>query len=269
MIKRYFLYDPEGDGFQAFATAEARDEAAAKALPLYIVDGEWDETVFEVVAGEITHITEKTNVVRRPDDLNDDSEDASGEYWQPYTSEKFNVKMQPAPACEAAARERDALNALCDRQADILSRVAVALRGPELPLTKWSHADLPERAEAILTDHICEQCGETIPLEHPCNCQRCWNEQVGMHADLRARFTAAIDDLQEMAAVMKKHQMLPHTSAAIAERVAELTGNNFQPDDLRERIEALANEMETDDRAGKLAHWIGAIRAELRKEASQ
>lgn len=59
-------------------------------------------------------------------------------------------------------------------------------------------------------------------------------------ADLRARFLAAIDELRGMADVMRQHQMLPNTAAAIAERVAELTGNNFQPDDLRERIEAEA-----------------------------
>lgn len=34
-------------------------------------------------------------------------------------------------------------------------------------------------------------------------------------------------------------------------------------DDLRARLAALCVEMETDDRAGKLAHWIGAIRALL------
>lgn len=56
------------------------------------------------------------------------------------------------PACEAAARERDALNALCDRQADILSRVAVALRGPEPPLTRWGHHDLPERAAKAMRE---------------------------------------------------------------------------------------------------------------------
>lgn len=85
----------------------------------------------------------------------------------------------PDPNCEAAARERDAayedsrqmqnrlqrlidgkpqqdvidaLNALCDKQAAILSRVAVALRGPEPPQTRWSHHDLPERAAAVVRE---------------------------------------------------------------------------------------------------------------------
>ena len=46
-------------------------------------------------------------------------------------------------------KERDDLHTLCDKQADILSRVAIALRGPEPPQTKWSHHDLPERAAKI------------------------------------------------------------------------------------------------------------------------
>ena len=82
------------------------------------------------------------------------------------------VTATPCPACEAAQndvrlmQERlqrlidaepqqdviDALNALCDKQAAILSRVAVALRGPEPPQTKWSHADLPERAAAVVRE---------------------------------------------------------------------------------------------------------------------
>lgn len=58
----------------------------------------------------------------------------------------------PCPACEAAAQERDDLHSLCDRQSGILSRVAVALRGPEPPLTRWSHHDLPERAERAIQE---------------------------------------------------------------------------------------------------------------------
>ena len=39
---------------------------------------------------------------------------------------------------------------LCNRQADLLSRTAIALRGPEPPLTRWSWHDLPERAAAAI-----------------------------------------------------------------------------------------------------------------------
>lgn len=40
--------------------------------------------------------------------------------------------------------------ALRQRMADILRRTAVALRGPEPPLTRWSWHDLPERAAAAI-----------------------------------------------------------------------------------------------------------------------
>lgn len=41
-------------------------------------------------------------------------------------------------------------DALRERMADILSRTAVALRGPEPPLARWSWHDLPERAAAAI-----------------------------------------------------------------------------------------------------------------------
>ena len=42
------------------------------------------------------------------------------------------------------------LDALRDKLAGILSRTAIALRGPEPPLTRWSWHDLPERAAAAI-----------------------------------------------------------------------------------------------------------------------
>lgn len=45
----------------------------------------------------------------------------------------------------------DEVDALREQLADILSRTAIALRGPEPPLTRWSWHDLPERAAAAIT----------------------------------------------------------------------------------------------------------------------
>lgn len=60
-----------------------------------------------------------------------------------------------------------------DRLAKLLSETAVALRGPEPPLTRWSWHDLPERAAAAIAAfplvqaaerercaEICEQTGD-------------------------------------------------------------------------------------------------------------
>lgn len=47
--------------------------------------------------------------------------------------------------------ERADDDALRERMSEILKRIAIALRGPEPPLTAWSWHDLPERAAAAIT----------------------------------------------------------------------------------------------------------------------
>lgn len=48
--------------------------------------------------------------------------------------------------------ERVDLEKLTDNLADILHRTAIALRGPEPELTRWSWHDLPERASAVVAE---------------------------------------------------------------------------------------------------------------------
>ena len=55
--------------------------------------------------------------------------------------------------------------ALRERMADILRRTAVALRGPEPPLTRWSWHDLPERAGAAIAAIDVMQRAARGPLE--------------------------------------------------------------------------------------------------------
>lgn len=156
-----------------------------------------------------------------PDDMTD------GEYaaWFAQSKVVDGVRMGPefppaqvthhCPACEAAARERDAayedsrqmqqrlqrlidanpdvadLHALCDRQADILSRVAVALRGPEPPQTRWSHADLPERA-AEAARELADAADEIARLRTLKDAEPGqWNAALEL-ADLRARIEARL-----------------------------------------------------------------------------
>lgn len=68
-------------------------------------------------------------------------------------------------------------------------------------------------------DHICEQCGEIIPVEHPCNCQKCWNDAISKSVKLTSRM-----------------------------------------DRLKDQIERLAREMETDQRGNKLDYWVIGLR---------
>lgn len=51
---------------------------------------------------------------------------------------------------ERLKAEADYSTALMNRLSDLLSRTAIALRGPEPPMTRWSFHDLPERAEAAI-----------------------------------------------------------------------------------------------------------------------
>ena len=51
---------------------------------------------------------------------------------------------------EQLEKELHECEQLRDKMADLLSRTAIALRGPEPPLTKWSWRDLPELAAAAM-----------------------------------------------------------------------------------------------------------------------
>lgn len=60
--------------------------------------------------------------------------------------EALDASQGQAKQLEAEVAE---LRDLADRQAGLLSRTAVAIRGPEPDLTRWSHHDLPELAAAM------------------------------------------------------------------------------------------------------------------------
>ena len=59
---------------------------------------------------------------------------------------------RPAAAAEVEDLRRDLADnaALRERMAELLTGVAVALRGPQPPLTRWSWHDLPDRAAAAV-----------------------------------------------------------------------------------------------------------------------
>lgn len=80
---RFFLYDPEGDGFMFFRSAEERDAAAGDAIFVYL-DGGWAKEVADVFAGEVTHHTIRTNVTMKPKrehfDSEEDFDDAMNEF---------------------------------------------------------------------------------------------------------------------------------------------------------------------------------------------
>ncbi|XAI95233.1 hypothetical protein [Leptolyngbya phage Lbo-JY16] len=51
---------------------------------------------------------------------------------------------------EALRAEIEELDTLRNRQSDLLSQTAIALRGPEPALTRYSHADIPSRVKEVV-----------------------------------------------------------------------------------------------------------------------
>ena len=60
------------------------------------------------------------------------------------------IRKDAEAAREELIAEVAELDALRDKLADILSRTAIALRGPEPPLTRWGWDDLPDRVRAVM-----------------------------------------------------------------------------------------------------------------------
>lgn len=95
---RFFIYDPHGNGFLYFATAEARDQARNWVIQSYLDDG-WDDTVEQVVAGEVTQACQQVGREERPDDSELDENDCAGDgtYWGDFTY-RCNYALLPLPA---------------------------------------------------------------------------------------------------------------------------------------------------------------------------
>ncbi len=89
---RYFLNDPEGDGFELFPSAEARDAAAKKAIAEYCMTGEWIDGASLICTGELTHTVEMTGLIERPDDVDEDGFGPDGEDWNGVES-KCNYEL--------------------------------------------------------------------------------------------------------------------------------------------------------------------------------
>ncbi|MFP7813421.1 hypothetical protein [Pseudomonas aeruginosa] len=73
--------------------------------------------------------------------------------------EARNIRCVREADYDALAAEAQALReevaeyeALCNRQAELLSQSIVAIRGPEPELTRWGYADLPLRVKTIVEE---------------------------------------------------------------------------------------------------------------------
>ena len=104
MKNKYFLYNPEGDGFETFETKKECELAANNAIQNYLDDG-WDELVTNVVAGVITHRATQVDLENRPDNVNEDGEDEEGGWWATEWDHKCNYKILPIRR-ETTSQER-------------------------------------------------------------------------------------------------------------------------------------------------------------------
>ena len=78
---RFFYYDGEGDGFVYFKCAQLRDECVNDAIQDHLWDT-WDESVENIIVGEVTGKSTKVNVKLRPSELDEDGLDEDGTYWE-------------------------------------------------------------------------------------------------------------------------------------------------------------------------------------------
>jgi len=93
---RFFIYDANNAEFYYFATAAERDQYSDVVVHHYL-DDSWDETVEQVVAGEISHAVEQIDRQDRPDDseLDENGCDGAGTYWSPEWSHICNYALLP------------------------------------------------------------------------------------------------------------------------------------------------------------------------------
>lgn len=96
--RRFWLYDPEGDGMTYYRTRDARDVDAAEAIKSYShpVEG-WPEEVEFVAAGEVTHFAQCLDREYRPDNLDDEGCDEDGVWWDADVEWMGNYAMEPLP----------------------------------------------------------------------------------------------------------------------------------------------------------------------------
>lgn len=70
---------------------------------------------------------------------------------------------------EALRAEIEELDSLRNRQSDLLSQTAIALRGPEPALTRYSHADIPSRVKTVVADlEVARGLLERLTAAHDC-----------------------------------------------------------------------------------------------------
>ena len=96
MAEKWFVYDPEGNGYEEFSTEESALAHAEDYIRSYLDDG-WGEDVERVTVGKVTHRATQCDYAKRPpeEELDDENLDLDGNYWAEEWDYVCNYKMKP------------------------------------------------------------------------------------------------------------------------------------------------------------------------------
>jgi len=89
---KFFLYDPNNQHMMYFKSKEDRQSFIKDTIEWYLED-EWSKEVEEICMGEVTHIVQATNVQQRPEELDEEGCDGSGDYWPDDIETKCDYEM--------------------------------------------------------------------------------------------------------------------------------------------------------------------------------
>lgn len=107
---RYFIFDPAGEDFICYRTAEERDAQVKDIISGYCDEG-WDQDVERVCVGEISGTTIQTNVEYRPEELDDQGCDSTGFYWDDFKY-KCDYDILPFPPRTSDEEELKAITGM-------------------------------------------------------------------------------------------------------------------------------------------------------------
>ncbi|MDX4003566.1 hypothetical protein QYP09_25710 [Pseudomonas aeruginosa] len=114
------------------------------------------------------------------------------------TEEEHDAKLRAE--AQALREEVAEYEALCNRQAELLSQSIVAIRGPEPELTRWGYADLPLRVKTIVEEVAAlRMARDDLKLERDLARQNFCDEQAANY-QLQAHLKACLGELSELRA---------------------------------------------------------------------
>ena len=91
----YFFSHLDGVGTAYFSSREERDEYMTSYVADSLIYDNWPEGMEAMTAGEVTHSVVQFGRVDRPADLDDDSIDEEGRYWDSDWDYVCNYRMEP------------------------------------------------------------------------------------------------------------------------------------------------------------------------------